>query len=318
MDIGDNNRDYDVYTDLMSDDPVVDQKFNDIKEFIRPGIIVDDGCGDGALLSRISDLFPDVTLIGADLSEEMIERTKYRAEKENFNDALITAHQFDITESISRFGGPADTIISSSTGHEMWSYGDGDPEIENYLWCKYHELGDGGRMIIRDVIGPENPERDIGLWLNDENGSNTDIHATFEEDQEQTEHLDALSTRARLKRFEEDFAGREYTGVKDVVEYDGKELLVMEAGDAAEYLLTKDYTNNWDSEMSESFAHWSKNDYENVLEKVGFEIEHSETYTSEWIEENRFEGEAEMYEIDEEGFSEAEYPPTNIVVVGEK
>lgn len=317
MDIGDNNRDYDVYTDLMSDDPVVEQKFNDIKNFIRPGIVADDGCGDGALLSRVSELYPDTVLIGADLSEEMIERTEERSRIENFQDSLITTHQIDITESISRFG-PSDTIISSSTFHEIWSYGDKDEELENYLWNKHHELSEGGRLIIRDVVGPEDTERNIGVWLDSENGTNTDIHASFDEDSGQTEHLDSLSTRARFHRFEEDFEGREYTGVKDIQNYDGKELLVMEAADAAEYLLTKDYTENWDSEMSESFTHWSQMDFETALEKVGFDVIHSETYTNSWIEENRFEEEAEMYEIEGEDFVESEYPPTNIVLVGEK
>jgi SAM-dependent methyltransferase len=316
MDLGSDNRDYDVYTDLMSDDPVLQQKFEDIEEFVRPGIIVDDGCGDGALLGKISQLYPDVTLIGADLSREMIERTKKTAKEEDFDDALITAHQFDITESISRFG-PVDTIISSSTGHEIWSYGEGNQEMQHYLNCKNLELANGGRMIIRDVIGPKNLGEDIGLWLNSENGQNTDIYETFQEDQEQTEHLDSLSTRARLKRFEQDFEGREYEGVKETFEHEGEEILVMEKADAAEYLLTKDYTDNWDSEMTESFTHWNQTDYENALEDAGFDVIHSETYTNEWIQENRFEPEAQLYELDEE-LSETGYPPTNIVIVGEK
>lgn len=303
MDIETDSRDYDLYTDLMSDDPVVEQKFDDIKEFIRPGMIVDDGCGDGALLGRIAELYPDTVLIGADLSGEMIERTEERARIDGFDDSLITTHQFDITESISRFG-PASTIISSSTCHEIWSYGDED-DLENYLWVKHHELEDGGRMIIRDVIGPENPEKDVGLWLDPENG-------------EEGDGLDSLSTRDRFHRFEEDFEGRSFTGAKSRIEYDGKELLVMEARDAAEYLLTKDYTGNWDSEMRESFTHWSQSDYEEVLEDIGFEVIHSETYTNQWIEENRLQDEAELYEIEDGEIIAGKYPPTNIVVVGEK
>lgn len=51
--------------------------FSIIKK-IKPGSLIDIGCGPGAFLSEVSRLFPDVQLNALDLSEEMIEETRNR------------------------------------------------------------------------------------------------------------------------------------------------------------------------------------------------------------------------------------------------
>ncbi len=47
-------------------------------EKIRPGRLIDIGCGPGAFLQLVQDSFPDIQLNGLDLSEEMIRETKGR------------------------------------------------------------------------------------------------------------------------------------------------------------------------------------------------------------------------------------------------
>lgn len=326
MDLHEDDRDYDVYTDLMSDDPVVEAKYKDIEPFIQPGIIVDDGCGDGALLCRIAEDEPDSALVGVDLSAEMLERAEERIALERHADVVMALEQHDMTRAVPRFG-RADTVISSSTTHELWSYDDGDGALKEYYRAKHMELERGGRFIVRDVVAPDDPEETVYLWLNGEDGGNEDILATFESAEERKEHLDSLSTRARFHRFCHDFSGRTYGGdparpveavVDAVVEHEGRMLYGMAKRDAAEYLLTKDYTDNWNNEMRESFTHWTAQDHAAVLEEACFDVIHAESYTSDWIREHRFEGAAELYERTGDGFKPVDYPPTNTVVVGEK
>lgn len=317
MDVVDDGRDYDVYTDLMSDDPVVDVKYDDIREHIRPGIVVDDGCGDAALLEQVTTDYPDIALIGVDLSKEMLDRARERAALGGFDDAVISFQQIDMTEAVSRIG-RVDTVISSSTCHELWSYGCGDDELRDYFEVKWHELESKGRFIIRDVIGPDRPDRDVYLWLNPDDGSNDDPYRTFEDDGAQTTYLDQLSTRARYHRFEDEFEGRPFTGVMEKIEHDDQDLYRMAARDAAEFLLTKDYTDNWDSEMQESFTHWTIDDYEEALQDAGFDVIHAEAYTSSWIKEHRFQDAAAVYKEQGGELESVPYPPTNAVIVGEK
>ncbi len=317
MELDADDRDYDVYTELMSDDPVVEAKYQDIERFLRPGLIVDDGCGDGALLCRIAEDHPDSALVGVDLSGEMLDRAEHRIRLQGHQDAVIGLEQHDMTRAVPRFG-RADTIISSSTTHELWSYGDGDEELVDYYRAKCAELEQGGRFIIRDVIAPNSPDEDIHLWLDADDGSNDDIYAVFDDPDERTAHLDGLSTRARFHRFNRDVTGRDVAGKQDHTCHDGRMLYRMARRDAAEYLLTKDYTDNWDSEMQESFTHWTVDDHVAALEAACFDIVHANAYTSDWIRDNRFDGTAALYADAGDGLARTDYPPTNAVIVAEK
>lgn len=326
MDLHEDDRDYDIYTELMSDDPVVEAKYRDIERFIQPGLIVDDGCGDGALLCRIAEDEPDSALVGVDLSGEMLERAEQRITLDSHNDVVIGLEQHDMTEAVPRFG-RADTIISSSTTHELWSYGDGDEALKEYYTAKHMELERGGRFIIRDVVAPEDPDERVYVWLNPDDGRNENILATFDDQEARQDHLDGLSTRARFHRFCHEFSGRMYGDdparpveavVDDVVVWGGKTLYGMAKRDAAEYLLTKDYTDNWVNEMRESFTHWTAADHASMLERSCFDVIHAESYTSDWIRKNRLDGTVELYEQTADGFEPIGYPPTNTVVVGEK
>ncbi|MDY6789293.1 MAG: methyltransferase, partial [Candidatus Nanohaloarchaea archaeon] len=296
-------RDYDVYVELMSNEGVLEVKYNDIKEFLQPGKIVDDGCGDGALLMRVSEDFSDSKLVGVDLSKEMILRAYKREERGDYGDADI---DFTISDVQSDFEdvGKADSVIASSICHEIWSYENGEEDLQNYFNSKYRQLKENGRLIIRDVIGPFEKNKTVWAWFNDENGFNTGALTLSENSELQEMHLDSLSTLARFKRFLRDFYMRDLTDRLSEFEErlyredDASQtpLFKVNKDIAVEYMLTKDYTDNWMNEMREEFTFWTPQHYEEALEEAGFEVIHRDVYTNEWIEENRFEGKAELYE----------------------
>jgi hypothetical protein len=91
--------------------------------------------------------------------------------------------------------------------------------------------------------------------------------------------------------------------------------------------LTKDYTDNWDSEMNEEFTFWDVTQWKQELIKVGFlivndessEPKYSQAYANEWIIKNRYQPSATLWTMNEQGkLVEHPYPVTNMVLVGEK
>jgi SAM-dependent methyltransferase len=308
-------RDYDVYTDLMSDDGVVDVKYDDIEPFIREGTIVGDGCGDGALLERLAERYTDSDVCCVELSNEMAERFRQRKRRNDSREDEVELRQQSVLEDAGL--DRVDTVIASSLCHELWSYYEGDATLAEYFAAKHDQLDPGGRLVVRDVIGPDR-EGEILAWFNCHDGVEEDIYQTFDDDEERKEHLDDLSTDARFRRFLEDFEGRglESASVTEV-ERDGMQLYRMDADVFSEYVLTKDYTDNWENEMRESFAFWSADRYEEALEGAGFEVDHSRTYTNPWIAENRFDGKVARYSVGD-GLERESHPPTNIVIAATK
>ena len=78
--------------------------------------------------------------------------------------------------------------------------------------------------------------------------------------------------------------------------------------EASEFLLTKDYKDNWLSEMHERFCFWSFSEWKTALEEAGFAVDsRSSVFTNPWIMENRFMGKASLYSED---LAPLSYPPT--------
>ncbi|MCS7075039.1 MAG: class I SAM-dependent methyltransferase, partial [Bacteroidia bacterium] len=71
-------RDYSTYSYAMSNPIILELKYQDIKDCIVEGKIVDEGCADGALLIPIARDFRDSDCIGIDITSEFIARCKER------------------------------------------------------------------------------------------------------------------------------------------------------------------------------------------------------------------------------------------------
>jgi hypothetical protein len=199
---------------------------------------------------------------------------------------------------------------------------------------KYAQTQPGGRLIIRDVVGPENKEQEVYLRLEHRDGSNEAIQADFHEPRALSEHLQHLSTLARFKRFACDFlpdrrreagSGNAAFPYREVV-VQGDRYVVLTLRHAVEFMTKMDYVDNWASEMHEEFAFWSFSEWKAALVKAGFRVmenpnaaqEGSRIYTSHWIAENRWQGKVALYRKVHGRLQALPYPPTNIVLVGQK
>src|SRR5207247_5266829 len=93
-----NCRNYNVYARGLNE--IIKFKYADIKEAIRPGWIVDEGCADGALLAEISRDFKDSDLFGIDLSAEFAHRFLERQRAGDFGGAYVHFFLRNLLESI--------------------------------------------------------------------------------------------------------------------------------------------------------------------------------------------------------------------------
>jgi uncharacterized SAM-binding protein YcdF (DUF218 family) len=140
-----------------------------------------------------------------------------------------------------------------------------------------------------------------------------------------------LSTWSRFERFAADFLaeqrkngerGAESAVRYEVVEREGRRYFKLTLREAMEFLLKKDYADNWSSELQEEFCFWSFSKWKRVLGEVGFRVVEGEgmsrAYTSEWIVSKRFEGKAELFCEEGGRLVRIAWPVTNMVLIGEK
>lgn len=283
-------RNYNTYAVEMSNASMLEVKYNDIKKYIVEGKITDEGCADAALFAPIARDFPDSDLIGVDISNDFIARAEENIRRGVFGNSFVSILQANLMEKIFD-DSTINTTICNSTMHEVWSYNKKRESVDAYLQLKYQQLKEGGRVLIRDVIGPE--EKNTLVYfrsLEDENNEN-------------------------FKKFIHDFKHVRDNDFVEEVNRDGKLYHKTTLKLVGEYLLHKDYHNNWDSEMNEEFCHFSFHDWQDVVLSNGFKVVKIESYRSDWIYQNRYVGKVELFD---EAMNAVDFPDTNVVVVAEK
>jgi hypothetical protein len=327
-------RNYSTYAIGMGNAGLINVKYHDIKEAIVSGKIVDEGCADGALVVQLAKDFPDSDIIGVEITSEFMARCLERQRAGEFGGTFVHFHQRNLFDPIFEDNSINSTICNSTT-HEIWSYGKQAESLTSYIEKKFKQLKSGGRLIIRDVVGPEDKEREVWLQTSQSDGANEDVETDFASPQELSDHLATLSTYARFKRFATDFlAEMRETGRRSAetkVTYreemiNGTHYFVLPYKYAVEFMSRKDYTDNWKSEMNEEFTFFDFKEWKEFLTRQGFAIienpnepaQSSRVYASDWIVENRYRGKTDVFTKVGEKLLPLPYPPTNIVLVAEK
>lgn len=313
-------RNYSTYARGMNE--IIRLKYLDIRAGIKGGRIVDEGCADGALLAEISRDFPDSDLFGIDLSAEFAGRFHERQRTGEFGGAYVHFFHRNLLDRIFE-PESIDTTICNSTLHELWSYGDGEKSVRSYLQEKFRQLRPGGRLIIRDVVGPEDGEREVLLQCSDNDGEDAGPEVLARHAGREAQWLQQLSSRSRFLLFARDFRGGREPFAVEEMEHEGQPVFRLSLRQAAEYLSKKDYTDNWKSEMNEAFCFWSFAQWKAVLAEIGFQVhenpnnpaEGSRAYTNPWIVEHRYAGHVALFA---EGKPSLTWPPTNMVLFAEK
>lgn len=211
------------------------------------------------------------------------------------------------------------TIHTSSLTHEIESYG-GRQELLQFIQNRFQELAPGGIWVNRDVVGPENKNETVWMVLNQTDGRNDDFDQAFTDRESLASYLKGLSTYAKFLRFTRDFRKKEsYELSYSLHEKNGESFVVLKLSDACEFMSRKDYNDNWESEMHETFTFWSFSEWKQHLEDAGFAVlPESAAYTNDWIVKNRFEGKLTLFVEADGQLQPLPYPVTNMMLLAEK
>lgn len=272
-------RDFGSYGAQM--DASLRQKLEDLVRWVKPGAIVDKGCGTGKLLVELSRLFPASRLVGVDLSREFLrlcDENTYATDEV----ALVFGNVIDVCVP----EGSASTVIFSSVMHEVHSYSDYRvEEIDRALTNACAELAPGGHVLIRDGVSPP-----PATW--------------------RLELLDA-PTRDTFQRFAKEFKkgqGAAFTPIGDGI-------VELSSHHANEFLCKKDYLKNWHIEVHEEFGPLTLLQWGEALGRAGFEPLHLEETRNPWILKHRYEGTVRLTDV---AGVPVPWPATNCVVAGRK
>lgn len=315
------SRDYNSYVRQMDD--IAEIKYLETSSYIQAGRIGDIGCAVGSWIKRACEdpLHRESDFYGIELARQLYDICLQRKHNGEFKNPNVFFAQKNAVTSLVFEPESMNTIHTSSLTHEIESYGS-RADLLNFINNRFKELESGGVWINRDVIGPESGDRLVYMWLNKEDGQNDEHQQEFSDARALAKYLNERSTYARFLRFAQDFRKEEGDQIAySLHRIEQEEYVCLPLRDAAEFMLTKDYTDNWQSEMHERFCFWSFTDWKIQLEKAGFSVmESSAAYTNPWIQQHRFEGKVTLFGKDEKTgrLQKLLPPPTNVLLIARK
>lgn len=312
-------RDYNVYVRQMDD--IAELKYKETAPFLKPGRVGDIGCAVGSWirLAAQDEQLRESDLYGIEVSRHLFEICRQRKENGEFGNPFVFFSQKNAVTGLVFPADSMNTIHTSSLTHEIESYGSRQ-DLLQFIQNRYKELTPGGVWVNRDVVAPFHKDKQVYMQLDNTDGENTDPYRALNDRRELSDYLQSLSTEARFLRFAKDFRAAEgYRLACEKIRIDGQWYIKLSLKDAAEFLSRKDYTDNWQSEMHETFCFWDFEEWKQEMIKAGFSIHPgSGVFTNQWIVDNRWKGKAALFEWKSGGITPLAYPVTHMILAGVK
>jgi SAM-dependent methyltransferase len=310
------SRDYNVYVRQMDD--IAELKYQETAPFVQPGRIGDIGCAVGSWIKLAckEERLKESDFFGIEVSRHLFEICRQRKENKAFDNPFVFFAQKNAVTGLAFAANSMNTIHSSSLTHEIESYGSRQ-DLLQFISNRHEELVAGGVWVNRDVVAPYNKTQMVHLWLNQTDGSNETPNQPFADTKKLAAHLQSLSTFGRFLRFAVDFRQQEGFSVPyQLVKHNEENYIHISLQLAAEFLSRKDYCDNWQSEMHETFCFWDFDEWKAQLMDKGFRI-HPQSYafTNQWIVQNRLVGKAQIFDVQ---FQPMDFPVTNMLLIGIK
>lgn len=310
-------RDYNTY--VRAFDNGAARKCELVRDLVQPGRIVDIGCCTGALIAELTreDRLRESDFYGIEVARALYVECLHRKEQKVFANDNVFFYQCDFAAAPVFADHSVNTFLTFSLTHEVESYS-GREALLRFIGLLQRQLAPGGRWINVDVIGPEQKDELVWMRLDRTDGRNDDWDREFPPREREAfrTYLNGLSTAARFRRFARDFRRAEGYCMSFSIEPIGEwDFAHLRLADACEFLSKKDYTDNWQSEMHETFCHWSFADWQEAVTRAGLKVlPGSRAFTNPWLVENRYRGKAELLDRIGAEWKPRPYEVTNMVL----
>ncbi len=204
---------------------------------VRPGRIVEFGCGSGFVLQFLSERLPGQCLVGVDRDAQRLSSAGRKSLRRVFP---VRADIVDCPFSGGSFG----TALFVGSLHEVFSYL-GPAAVEAAFRTAHRVLTDKGVLLVQDFVRPS--PRQVQLGFQNE------------------------TTRARFSRFVREFRPRqvEFKATANGVRLD--------IGDAVEFIskYRSPTEEDWQEEMGETHFAFTEQDFRNTAQRAGFAVAQS-------------------------------------------
>lgn len=265
------------------------------------GRIADMGMGSGTGSEALAALYPGLEVIGVDVDPQMVALASERYRLPNLRFVVG-----DIAKPVFPEG-TLDGVFDSSVLHHVTSFGDYQHDnAARALAVQVQQLRTGGVLVVRDFVDP---------------GEGTVLLDVPANDGDDSDDPNTCSTAALLQRFAREFRSLHTTRGFPLQRVDapalpsGWQRYRLSLKHAAEFVLRKDYRQDWVAEVKEEYTYFTQARFEAECARLGLRVLASTPLWNPWIVRNRYDG---RFGIRDEQGEELEYPPTNYIVVGEK
>lgn len=259
------------------------------------GRVADMGMGSGAGSAALAGLYPGLEVVGVDLDPHLVERARQEHVLPNLSFVVG-----DVAQDVFAPGSLA-AVFDSSVLHHVTSFGGYDRAAAlRALTVQARALAIGGVLIVRDFLDPDPPGAMVELEL--------------VEPGEESDDPRRASSAALLCLF-----ARQHRALSDTpgfpLERLGPTRFRLTHRHAVEFVLRKDYREDWEAEVREEYTFATLAELVAHVRSLGLRVLSAQPLRNPWIHRHRFVGKVALRA---ESGEPLDLPATNFLLAAQR